>query len=790
LSATAAMRKRPWDHKTLEEHLRHSTELITVAPKSILDVGFGPLRRSTLALQSVFPAANIIAVDNDVALMNSLVNTDLHQNVRYLFGDADAWLPHEQFDLIVVCMSAHAFCHPLRAIANLVENNLARDGHLLFVHRTDAVMRATVRLSHGEGSEEAAEIESLWRIIDAPLPWNLRLICEHDLIAYLCRCLDLAAQTTWSSSHKRNNHETYLDIFGTDAIEAQYEAPRTAWSSRGTPAAAVKDLVLLSNIELTSVLYRTNREGVRHKVPLTDTMRAPGFLDLGVEAGVTPTDNAFREAMLHLLRTVLGSSADDIIGCYYVDERQNFNVWGPDAAVHGAAPATTFTRAIAASDLCPGKNGNPPLLVAMFPGIQCDSIFDWRMIHPSRYFTAIGAKGSSAMLIPLLGEAAKLKEGLSQITEPPADYLVARGGWAREHAGVGATLYVLLFQSPILDSTGELEAFTFLSRRWLEPESVRVLVSLGHAVLSHFEERNATVHSERARLAENLRPDLDRILLGRDYIETLRDATTSLVELIDPVYVATDSLSSAAAIAMVRFPVKGNHEVGDHWKEGKGNESVRNMLDELVADLRKSIEVNRRSDDLAQQVVNKVIERLVAHLIDAKVLPALILAKALSHGSVTCEMLGCACAAYVELRPDTDDGADPQRFLREFVTIAVSMQNMVQVSPTIQSSATVCTPAALDQPKNLVSKATEHQLTITDIRDWAKLQPEIRSWWKGARPHGVSRGCTSWKLAVLLRGRRGKVDDDTLGLCAWDTRTSKLSATVSKKTLYAEPGGK
>jgi len=585
----------------------------------------------------------------------------------------------------------------------------------------------------------------------------VRLVCEHDLVAYFCRCLGLNAVASWTSDHGRESNETYRDIFGTHEGEPQYEAPRWVWQQPRTVWPSPKDEVLSSKVRLETVLYRYPERALSHVVPFVDNSRSPGLLDLGIGSDATPDSREFRTKIHQLVKRLLGTTATELIGCYYIDERQPITVWGPPPTLTGAEPPVTFTRAIAASNLCPGKSDNPPLLVALFPGVSDASAIDETMASPDRYRASISNPDVQVVLVPLVENKPALSGllgGLSDASGEVAGYLVARGGWAREMAGKGASLYVFLFQSPILDPSGHLEAVTFLSSRWLEPESVRILVEVAHAMLSHFEERNAAAHSERAKLAENLRAELDRILLGRSFIETLRDATTKLVEIVDPLFVATESLSRAAAIAREQFPVGGAHEVKDH---GTGIEAC-NMVRRLVVEL-DDVAARSAATDLSRAVVQKVAASLKAALDSGDVLGALILAKALSHSTVTCTLLGCRCSKHVELRPDTaDDTADHERFLKEFVTIAGSWENV-----------RVC---------------ANHTLKVSSIENWETVKREIRKWWIGSRPTGKERGATSWQLALLLRGRRGKVDEVALDVCKWNDSTKELSASLNTRTLY------
>lgn len=502
MSEPAREVKRPWGHKTLLEHWARLPGLLADRPpRRILDVGFGRLKRSTRALARLFPESEILAIDNDVRLVNEEGGALQDGGAaRLVFGDADAWLPSQAFDLVTVCMTAHAFSHPFRAVANLVDSCLAPGGHLVFVHRVDDVMRAAVRIIEpdaGVGSEAKA-IAELWAKLGATeLPWGSRLVCEHAPLAYLCRGQGLSTRDDWdwTTERPRESNETLQDVFGTPKQEPQYEAPRRAWERRSKRAWPQPEAtVLRTDIALRTVMYQTDGAGgVVHAVPFIDHSPAVPILDVALGPEVSPDSESFGDRIHELVYVHLPDVAAQIHGCYYIDERQTRRLWGPDPAMTEGRE-NTFTRAVAASPLsCPGKSGNPPLLVAGFPCVEEPDRALTEMQMPARCARTVGASDKQVVLVPLARDPDAIRNALKRLglLDPPLRYLVARGNWARETAGPGASLFVFLFHSPALDPSGSLTAMTFLSKRWLAPEAIRVLVDIGHTVLSRFEDRQA-----------------------------------------------------------------------------------------------------------------------------------------------------------------------------------------------------------------------------------------------------------------------------------------------------------
>ncbi|MGH9893392.1 MAG: hypothetical protein ACREA0_15665, partial [bacterium] len=185
-------------------------------------------------------------------------------------------------------------------------------------------------------------------------------------------------------------------------------------------------------------------------------------------------------------------------------------------------------------------------------------------------------------------------------------------------------------------------------------------------------------------------------------------------------------------------------------------------LGELLGDAAK--------DDDSRDLVEQVRELLTAKL-DSDVLGALVVAKALSHFSITCELLGCECSKSeqlpVELRLSVDGSGETSRFLREFVTMAVLMR-------------------AQNEDVRLDAKIRDHShvLTVAGLGDWENTKVAIREWWTAGRS-GHSPGGTSWKLAILFRGRRGGAGDEVaLNAWRWDESKRTLSATVETIPLY------
>lgn len=520
--------KRPVTFKTLAQHL---AEVLTgIDVQTILDVGYGELRRSTLALAKIFPEAQIDAIDNDLHLVNRIVSSepDLGQvKVRYLFGDAECWLPKQKYDLVVVCHSVHAFHHPLRAVANLVEHNLKREGYLLFVHRTDAVMRAIGRMYFEEKNiPDAQRIMELWDLTPpVSLPWRTRLVHEHDALQYLCHCLGFErAKASICKSYPREETEYLSDVFGTRDQPPQYQAPLVAWiEKREVWPSYDGSHGLTSEVEITSHLYQLPRGPVLfHDFAPAATSTPTEIVKLCLHSDEKLESEEFKRRIWELLPGKLGGSEPgqgDVLGAYYIDQHDNVTVWGPRSEIRGH-PANMMTSAIIKSPAIsrPGHRGQT-FLFLFLPAVKQASAFEFNGVVPVRLKNTLGLSGLERCVIPMFekGDRALLKNLLEKIgfaegeLDHLSEYLMTRGQWVLDQDA--AAIYYFFFGSEIL-APSDIQAVGYLTRNWLDPDSVRRLADVACAILSGLEERRAhqAVKAEdRARIFQIIQEPVERI---------------------------------------------------------------------------------------------------------------------------------------------------------------------------------------------------------------------------------------------------------------------------------------
>jgi SAM-dependent methyltransferase len=502
--------KRPATAKAFTSHLQ--LVLKDLNPRTILDVGFGPLKRSTLALNQVFPSATIHAIDNDVLLVNKVASEAKGESagqVSYLFGDADLWLPSEQYDLIVMSLVAHAFNHPLRAIANLIQSNLKPGGHVLFVHRTDDVMRATGRLDVSRAPpKEAVEIQKVWRKIASTwedetfghleLPWRTRFVSDHNEIAECCKHLSLAKVIDdCATEHTRENPTEKLEkIFGTASVPPQYEAPRSAWEafrSRGLlkkwPACSGK--ALTSKVRLSSFLYQ--QDGLAsssHDFFHSRSTTSSPFLQLSIKPEQKVDDAPFVQSITSQLPVLLDAA---ILDFYYITGDENFSMRKKVLPGVGMPRTLEVNLLTKATEVWQQHRGNHEFLFFVFPALENASVFPDKFSMPDRASGVFGWKKNDTYLIPLFAEDGPIRKLLTTFKfdtgeiSGTANYLKARGQFTRTKQC--SAIYYVIFRSRVLNKDGTFQALSFLTTRWLHLEEVRTLASVAHSVLLAMEEQ-------------------------------------------------------------------------------------------------------------------------------------------------------------------------------------------------------------------------------------------------------------------------------------------------------------
>lgn len=516
---TPSKYKRPVSYVSIAQHIGKWKSVIN--PSRILDVGFGRGPRSTKALQEVFPAAHIDAIDNDLHLVNEFSSKGPPRAesgvnpVRYLFGDADMWLPkHNDYDLVVICHAAHAFHHPLRATANLVEANLKPGGHILFVHRTDPVMQAT-NLWHADFAS-GSEADKVWKIweeiakawermhpgVPLTLPWQTSFVSEHEALHSVCLALGLVPVQPISikTEHAREREENLSDVLGTksEQKEPQYQAPRFIWRDLKSNWPQYDDFTLRSKVCITSFLYQK---------PAT-----PAFAhSSGLPALICPTriprfslepheDHRNSSRVRSWLKTSFGPVlVKDIRSAFFSDKSDTSLLWGdvpPELPAHLKLPDNTFTKAIINSErVWPHHSGEYDFRLFLLPALSSSQAHELDWVMPMRATQTLGLDSSEVFLIPLLDDENTLKKVLGRWGFDGGEhgdlarYLRARGKWVQGEPARCSAIYYFVFRSTLLDPENNCQAISFLARRWLEPDAVRDLTNIANAYLHALIER-------------------------------------------------------------------------------------------------------------------------------------------------------------------------------------------------------------------------------------------------------------------------------------------------------------
>ena len=542
--------KRPFSDKAIGPLIKKTIGSSTFA--KVLDVGFGELKRSTLALNQVVPNAIIHAIDNDVMLVNKLTlehSGKNSKNVVYSFGDAELWLPQEEYDLIVICLTAHAFHNPFRAVCNLVHRNLKPNGHLLFIHRTDDLMRAAARLlspsiKENIPSDIAAAVDA-WTHIDTTwrthqkehiqLPWQIPFLCDHRPLITCCEHLGLEMINDTQEHYNREGAETLCDVFGTHEMEPQYQAPRYAWrlfrqNGLISEWPSLPKVKLNTQIKLQGVLYKKNSKTVaRHTFfPIHATV-PPKFTPLKVEAGASLDSDAIRDSIKSQLPAVLRMDTQDFF--YIADNKITSFCKQVDTGegLRKGESKTLLTDVLRRSEAIWRAKGTHDVLLLVFPTLAVQSqVFSEKAVGG---LDALGLREGDLQIIPLVEDSIGLQRLLTRggfaigdIGEL-ANYLAARGAAARNKQC--AAIYYLIYRSHVLNSNRDYQAMCFWTKRWLGIESMMALMEFGYSFLIAMEEKRAiealmelvtqkSVSEEhRSRLEETIRQLNAQIVNGQ-----------------------------------------------------------------------------------------------------------------------------------------------------------------------------------------------------------------------------------------------------------------------------------
>jgi SAM-dependent methyltransferase len=509
--------KRPFSEKTIRAHVEKTLGELKFA--KVLDVGFGELKRSTLALSQALPNATIHAIDNDISLLNTLAKgsgAGAPTNVVYSFGDAELWLPYEKYDLIVVCLTAHAFHNPFRAVCNLVQNNLNPNGYLLFVHRADAVMRAIVRLpmqlAGGHPPKEVEAISNAWVKIDSALesrgqsphqlPWQAQFLCDHGELAACCEhlCLSPITDNSIADDYERESHDETLAVaFGTKDKEPQYQSPRSAWrrfrQSGLLPEWPINERTKLETaIKLQSVLYqKDSARKPRHAFfPIHATI-PPQFVPLTVEAFAELKSPPVRESVRGKLPASLKPETHEF---FYVADGDPIPFYNRIDAGEGVAQGESkslLTDVLRRSESIWERRGTHDVLLLVFPAL----------INPPQLpfdkaggaMNVLGLRDGDLHIIPMLQDSNRLQTllvpcGFNSDDLPGlAAYLSGRGDAARKKGC--AAIYYLIYRSRVLNNNRDYQAICFWTTRWLGIEAIMALLEFGYSFLIAMEEKRA-----------------------------------------------------------------------------------------------------------------------------------------------------------------------------------------------------------------------------------------------------------------------------------------------------------
>ncbi len=493
--------KRPVSHEALAAHLKRWE---TLKAEKILDVGFGRECRSTMALRQVFPRAQIDSIDNDLDLVNNLPSpaTTDDGKTRYLFGDADFWLPSSKdYDLIVVCHAAHAFHHPLRAIENLVEQNLKDGRHILVVHRTDAVMRATNLLLEESADNEVGAILKLWEKIKeawkthrpgAPfsLRWQDRFVSEHPLVKDRCESLGLTAvENEHTTEHPREIKENLSDIFGSRQSQPRYQAPAHVWLqlSANWPE-NYADFVINARVRITSYLYKkTGGTATRHSLGFPLSTGASEILRFTLHPSENHRDSS---GVRSFIGHSLGRLSRDVRTVYFTDKDGTAPICGNKLPPLAGMEENTFTTAIINSqDVWRERSGEYDFRLFLLPALSKPEVYEPSWVMPPNAAKILGLHANEVFLIPLSDDTCALKGVLANhhFSENEydrlADYLMKRGKWMLSKEVECSVIYYFVFRSTLLDPQNNCQAISFLAKRWLEPDAVRELTNIANAYL-------------------------------------------------------------------------------------------------------------------------------------------------------------------------------------------------------------------------------------------------------------------------------------------------------------------